>query len=148
MRAPGQAGGNGWCGRSKSQGEIHEENVGSHPPVILCLPGHAAADPTKKCKDDILKGQYVFTASGFTRPPPSGPNTPWVPKAILEVLHFNGDGTLSTPSVTVANPFGDSGAILQPGPGADGTYSINDDCTGAVVFADAASPETHAWLSR
>ena len=108
-------------------------------PLILCLPGLATADPTKKCKDNILKGQFVFTASGFTRPPASGPGTPWVPKAILEVLHFNGDGTLSTPSVVVANPFGDTGAILQPGAGANGTYSINDDCTGTVVFADAAS---------
>jgi hypothetical protein len=107
-------------------------------PLILCLPGLAAADPTKKCEEDILKGQYVFTATGFTRPPPSVPGTPWVPKAILEVLQFNGDGTLSTPSVTVANPFGDSGAILQPGAGAPGSYSINADCTGTVVFADAA----------
>ncbi len=107
--------------------------------LILCLPGLAAADPTKKCKDDILKGQYVFTASGFTRPPASGPGTPWVPKAILEVLHFNGDGTLSTPRVTVANPFGDTGNILQPGSGADGSYSINGDCSGTVQFFDAAN---------
>jgi hypothetical protein len=108
-------------------------------PLILCLPGFATAEPTKKCKDDILKGQYVFTASGFTRPPASGPGIPWVPKAILEVLHFNGDGTLTTPAVTVANPFGDSGNILQPGAGADGTYSINEDCTGTVQFSDAAN---------
>ena len=108
-------------------------------PLILCLPGIAAADVTNKCSEDILQGQYVFTASGFTRPPTSGPGTPWVPKAILEVLHFNGDGTLSTPSVTLANPFGDSGAILQPGAGADGIYSINDDCSGTVQFFDAAS---------
>ena len=107
--------------------------------LILCLPGLAAADPTKKCKDDILKGQYIFTASGFTRPPASVPGTPWVPKAILEVLHFNGDGTLSTPAVTVANPFGDLGSILQPPAGADGSYSINDDCSGTVQFLDAAN---------
>ena len=79
-------------------------------PLVLCLPGLAAAEPAKECRNDILKGQYVFTALGFTRPPGSGPGTPWVPKAIVEVLHFNGDGTLSTPFVTVANPFGDTGA--------------------------------------
>ena len=50
-------------------------------PLILCLPGLATADVTNKCRDDILQGQYVFTASGFTRPPASGPGTPWVPKA-------------------------------------------------------------------
>jgi hypothetical protein len=107
-------------------------------PLILCLPGLAAAEPTKKCKDDILNGEYVFTASGFTRAPGSVPGDPWFPKAILEVLHFNGDGTLSTPAVTAANPFGDSGQILQPpAGGAPGSYSINDDCTGTVQFSDA-----------
>ena len=108
--------------------------------LMLCFPGLAAADTKNRCSDDdILKGTYVFAASGFTRAPGSGPGTPWVPKAILEVLQFNGDGTLSTPSVTVANPFGDTGNILQPGAGAAGVYSINDDCTGTVQFADASS---------
>ena len=108
--------------------------------LILCLPGLAAADPTKRCTNDILKGHYVFTASGFTRPPDSAPGTPWVPKAILEVLQFNGDGTLSTPALAVANPFGDLGNILQPpSGGASGTYTINEDCTGTVQFADAGS---------
>jgi len=107
--------------------------------VLLCLPGLAAADPARKCKDDILKGQYVFNATGYTRAPASGPGTPWVPKAILEVLHFNGDGTLSTPMVTVANPFGDFGQILQPPSGAPGLYSINADCSGTVQFLDAAN---------
>ena len=83
-------------------------------------------------------GQYVSTPSGFTRPPTSTPGTPWVPKAIVEVLQFNGDGTLSTPAVTVADPVGDLGATLQPPSGAPGTYSINEDCTGTIQFQDAA----------
>ena len=107
--------------------------------LILCLPAISAADTTARCTVGILKGQYVFTASGFTRAPGSLPGTPWVPKAIVEVLQFNGDGTLSTPAVTVANPFGDTGAILQPpAGGAAGEYTINDDCTGTVRFLDAA----------
>jgi hypothetical protein len=108
-------------------------------PLILCIPGFAVAEPANRCTNDILKGQYVFTASGFTRAPTSAPGTPWVPKAIVEALHFNGDGTLSTPAVTVANPFGDLGAILQPPSGAAGTYSINEDCTGTLQFLDAAN---------
>ena len=107
--------------------------------LLLCLPGLAAADPSKKCKEDILKGQYVLVASGFTRPPVSGPGTPWVPKAILEVIHFNGDGTLTTPGVTVANPFGDFGNVLQPPAGAPGLYSIKEDCSGTVHFLDATN---------
>jgi hypothetical protein len=108
-------------------------------PLILCVPGLAGAEPPNRCKDDILKGQYIFTASGFTRAPNSGPGTPWVPKAIIEVLQFNGDGTLTTPAVTVANPFGDLGNILQPPSGAAGVYSINDDCSGTVQFADPSN---------
>lgn len=105
--------------------------------LTLCLPGLAAA---AKCQVSTLKGQYVFTASGFTRPPASLPGTPWVPKAIIEVIQFNGDGTLSTPIVTVANPFGDSGNILQPpSGGAPGLYSVDDDCSGTVQFLDAAN---------
>jgi hypothetical protein len=109
-------------------------------PLILCFSGLAAADSTNRCTNAILKGQYVFTASGFTRPADSLPGTPWVPKAIVEVLQFNGDGTLSTPAVTVANPFGDTGNILQPpAGGAPGEYSINDDCSGTVHFLDAGN---------
>jgi hypothetical protein len=107
--------------------------------LFLCLPGLAAADASNRCTNDILHGRYVVNATGYTRNPASGPGTPWVPKAILEVLEFNGDGTLTTPSVTAANPFGDTGAILQPGAGASGSYSINDDCTGTIQFSDASN---------
>jgi hypothetical protein len=106
-------------------------------PLLLTLPGLAVADPARKCREDILTGQYVFSASGFTRPNPSAPGTPWVPKAIVEVIHFNGDGTLTTPGVAIANPFGDVGNIVQPPAGAPGVYTINDDCSGTVHFLDA-----------
>jgi len=57
----------------------------------------------------------------------------------LEILQFNGDGTLSTLGVTVANPFGDLGNVLQPPAGAPGVYSVNDDCSGTVHFLDAGN---------
>jgi hypothetical protein len=113
--------------------------------LIICLPGLATAAGRQKCQEGMLKGQYVFTASGFTRAPGSGPGTPWVPKAIIEVLQFNGDGTLSTPAVTVANPFGDFGNVLTPPTGgAAGLYSIDDDilgttCSGTVQFLDPSN---------
>jgi hypothetical protein len=127
--------------------EISKENqmkrflttIATTLPLILGLPELARADPTNRCDNDILKGQYVFTASGFTRAPNSGPGTPWVPKAIVEALQFNGDGTLTTPTLTAANPFGDLGNILQPPAGAPGVYSINEDCSGIVQFLDAAN---------
>jgi len=107
--------------------------------IIVSLSGTAVADTANRCTDSILKGRYVFTASGFTRAVGSAAGTPWSPKAILEVLQFNGDGTLTTPGVTVANPFGDSGDILHPPAGAAGTYSIAEDCSGTVQFSDQAN---------
>jgi hypothetical protein len=105
--------------------------------LILGLPGLASADTANRCGDIVLKGEYALSASGFTRAAGSLPGTPWVPKAILEIVHFNGDGTLTTPAVTLANPFGDTGAILQPPAGAPGIYTVNADCTGTVQFLDA-----------
>jgi len=106
-------------------------------PLLLCFSGSVAADTTNRCGAEILKGQYVFTATGFTRAVNSVPGTPWVPKAILEILQFNGDGSLTTPGVTAANPFGDAGNILHPPAGAPGAYIVNEDCTGTVHFFDA-----------
>lgn len=105
--------------------------------LSACLPGYAAAQSVNSCGAPMLKGQYIFAATGFTRPASSAPGTPWTPKAILEVLIFNGDGSLTTPAVTVANPFGDAGNILQPPGGAPGAYIVNEDCTGRIHFFDA-----------
>ena len=103
-------------------------------PLCLGLPGLAAAGPMNRCGDAVLKGEYAFNATGFTRAANSPPGAPWVPKAILEILRFNGDGTLTTPAVAVANSFGDTGAVLQPPAGAPGVYTVNPDCTGTVQF--------------
>ncbi|MEZ5463537.1 hypothetical protein [Dokdonella sp.] len=106
--------------------------------LATCLPEMAEANSFGRCSNATLRGNYVFAASGFTRAPDSTPGTPWVPKAIVEIINFNGHGSLSTPSLTVANPFGDSGAVLQPPAGAPGAYQINPDCTGTVQFFDAS----------
>ena len=123
----------------------HKENQMKNPvtkcvaflPLLLCVSAPASADSTNRCGAELLKGQYVLTATGFTRAVNSVPGTPWAPKAILEILQFNGDGSLTTPAVTVANPFGDVGNILHPPAGAPGAYIVNDDCTGTVHFFDA-----------
>lgn len=117
--------------------------------LLLCIPALAIAESRNRCNHEMLKGQYIFSATGFTRAPGSGPGTPWVPKAIVEVIQFNGDGTLTTPALTAANPFGDLGSILQPpAGGAPGVYSINDDCSGTVQFADAANVTFKIYVER
>ena len=105
--------------------------------MFALLSSFASAQSANQCGAEMLKGRYVFTATGFTRPPNSAPGTPWSPKAILEILVFNGDGSLTTPGVTIANPFGDVGNILQPAAGAPGAYIVNEDCTGRIHFFDA-----------
>ena len=35
--------------------------------LMICIPGLALAQGPKGCKHDMLKGQYVFTATGFAR---------------------------------------------------------------------------------
>lgn len=109
-------------------------------PLVLGLAGIAQAAPPGQCRTEMLRGTYVLAASGFTRPPTSAPGTPWVPKAIVEVVVFNGDGTATSPFVAIANPFGDAGNVVQPpAGGANGLYTVNDDCTGTVHFLDATN---------
>jgi hypothetical protein len=100
--------------------------------LALCLPGLALANT---CSNATLKGRYTFAASGFTRLPFAPPNTPWTPKAIVEVLHFDGNGGVTALSFTAANPFADLGNIIQ-GANTPGTYALQADCNGTVQFAD------------
>ena len=51
------------------------------------------------------------------------------PKAIVEVIVFNGDGTLDVPSATVSL----NGAIIRS-PQSVGTYTVEDDCSGKIAF--------------
>lgn len=81
-------------------------------------------DAGRKCGLTTLKGSYVFTANGFNIV-----NAVPVPKAIVELIDFNGDGTLTVTGGTL-NIGGVSSAI-QPG---IGDYTLGDNCTGTVVF--------------
>jgi hypothetical protein len=86
-----------------------------------------------RCTLATLDGLYVFTATGFSVPTPP---TPALPKAIIELIRFNGDGTLTVPAVTVSL----NGVIPPTTTGSPGTYSVADvvpgdeGCTGAIQF--------------
>ena len=77
------------------------------------------------CQLSTLRGSYVFTANGFNIV-----NGVPVPKAIVELLDFNGDGTLTVPGVTVSI----NGAISEPPPGGVGDYTLEANCTGTIAF--------------
>lgn len=93
-----------------------------------------------RCTVDTLEGLYVFTATGFSVPTPP---TPALPKAIIELIRFNGDGTLTVPGATVSL----NGVLPLVPAGGTGTYTVADipgdeACAGTIVFASGTSFNT------
>ena len=87
------------------------------------------------CSERTLRGSYVFSASGFNIV--SGVPQP---KAIVEVIVFNGDGTLEVPAATVSL----NGVIVRSLHSV-GTYTVADDCSGTIAFT---GPTYDMFLSK
>jgi hypothetical protein len=87
----------------------------------------AAADA--HCGVHTLRGSYLFATHGW-----NVVGGVAVPKAIVEGIDFNGDGTLVSPFATVSI----NGTILHSS-GSLGTYTVNTDCTGTLSFTGGAS---------
>lgn len=104
--------------------------------LALCLTFSGLAQATgATCRAHRLDGLYVFAASGYTMPAGVA-----LPKAIVELIRFNGDGTVSVPGATVSI----NGAITQVGPGGVGTYTLGEDCRGTLVFNTGPSFSLYA----
>ena len=88
-----------------------------------------AGAPANSCGAHTLRGSYVFNAHGWDIVGGAAQ-----PKAIVEGIDFNGDGTLVSPFATVSI----NGTILH-GSGAPGFYTVNLDCTGTLTFPGIAS---------
>ncbi|HKY26743.1 MAG TPA: hypothetical protein VJM12_02230 [Pyrinomonadaceae bacterium] len=88
-----------------------------------------AAPPAQSCGAHTLRGSYVFNAHGWNIVGGVA-----VPKAIVEGIDFNGDGTLVSPFATVSL----NGTILHFGAGS-GSYTVNPDCTGTLTFSTGQS---------
>ena len=116
--------------------------------AVFLAAGPAVADTgPKSCSAATLSGAYVFSASGW-----SGVTGTWLPKAIVEYIRFNGDGTLTVLAATVANVAG-NGAVVQVPPGGAGSYVLDADCSGTLAFVNGpsfdivASPKgDEAWM--
>jgi hypothetical protein len=87
--------------------------------------GMAQANGETNCGLRTLNGLYVFSASGYTMPSGAA-----LPKAIVEAIRFNGDGTLTVPAATRSI----NGAVARSPAGGTGNYALNADCTGALLF--------------
>ena len=100
--------------------------------ALVCLaatmaPGTSAtaraAVDERVCSVGMLKGLYLWTFDGYAR---LGGNL--LPKAVMQGLQFNGDGT-------TYNPFGTvnvGGSVIIDATGGVGTYTVAPDCTGTI----------------
>lgn len=92
--------------------------------VVLSVTSVARANDENGCSLKTLRGRYVFTARGFN----IVAGVPQ-PKAILELIDFNGDGTLAVPAATVSI----NGTIVRALPSL-GSYTVEASCTGTIAF--------------
>jgi len=88
-----------------------------------------SAPDARACSVHILRGSYLFATHGWNIVGGVAQ-----PKAIVEGIDFNGDGTLVSPFATVSI----NGTILHSS-GSLGTYTVNTDCTGTLSFTGGAS---------
>jgi hypothetical protein len=101
--------------------------------LVLAVATPVFGQDDDECSLARLNGLYVFSASGFVTPP----GVPAFPKAIVELIRFDGAGHVTTPAVTVAI---DNQALISASPGAPGTYTVADllspdgACAGTLTF--------------
>ena len=88
-----------------------------------------AVGPQQTCSVRTLRGEYVFATHGYNIVGGVA-----VPKAIVEGINFNGDGTLVSPFATISL----NGTIIRNG-NTPGTYTVNANCTGTITFTPAPS---------
>jgi hypothetical protein len=88
-------------------------------------PAARAEEQNHGCSDSTLRGLYAFNASGFNIAAGVA-----LPKAIVELIRFNGDGTLTVPAATRSV----NGVIARSPANGVGTYTLAPDCTGSMTF--------------
>ena len=96
--------------------------------MAVGVSGVALAD--NDCTLKTLRGSYVFAANGYNLV--SGVAQP---KIIVEIIDFNGDGTLSVPAATRSV----NGVIARTPPGGTGSYTVDVGCQGTIAFAGGPS---------
>ena len=101
--------------------------------ATMTLGTSATAGPAvdvQVCSVGTLKGLYMWTFDGY-----ADLGGTLVPKAVMQGLRFNGDGT-------TFNPFGTvniGGTIIIDATGGVGTYTVAADCTGTLSITDGPS---------
>lgn len=104
--------------------ELMRRSLAAATMVLSVSAAALADDNVKPCTVATLRGTYVFAANGYNIVAGIAQ-----PKTIIEVIVFNGDGTLSVPAATRSV----NGVIVRSLPGA-GTYTVDEDCRGTIPF--------------
>lgn len=93
--------------------------------MTLSISGNAPAEAQSTiCGVHTLRGSYLFATHGWNIVGGVA-----VPKAIVEGIDFNGDGTLVSPFATVSI----NGSIIRNS-GVVGSYTVEADCRGTLTF--------------
>ncbi len=88
------------------------------------------------CTNATLEGRYAVTGSGFI--PGGPPPAPLVPSMHVSLMTMDGAGNLSD-KVTVVGPDGVLRDLAQ------GTYTVNADCTGELIVQIPGPPFQLTW---
>src|SRR5882724_1499961 len=109
--------------------------------VTAMAPGTSAtaqsALDARVCNVAMLRGLYLWTFDGYT-----DLGGGLLPKAVMQGLRFNGDGT-------TFNPFGTvniGGTFIFDVTGGPGTYSVAADCTGTLTPGPGISPTFNIYV--
>ena len=97
--------------------------------VVMTSSTTRADSGMPSCGVYTLQGSYLFATHGWNIVGGVAQ-----PKAIVEGINFNGDGTLVSPFATVSI----NGTIVRSS-GSPGTYTVSADCTGTLTFTGGAS---------
>jgi hypothetical protein len=102
---------------------------GPAPDAATAVAGNP--DNGHTCSVHTLRGLYLWTFEGY-----ADAGGGLVPRAVMQGLRFNGDGT-------TFNPFGTvniGGTIVFDVTGGVGTYTVAPDCTGTLSPAPGIAP--------
>ena len=97
----------------------------------------AGPAPARVCSVGMLNGLYLWTFDGYQN---FGGNP--VPKALLQGIQFNGNGTVTTVFGTVNI----GGTIVFDVTGSEGTYTVAADCTGTMLFGGLGGPSFNMYI--
>jgi len=86
-----------------------------------------AAGTDGSCSNATMQGLYIFSANGYQVVDGAAQ-----PKAIVEMIRFNGDGTLVVPGVTRSV----NGVVTRAPAHGLGTYALDADCIGTLTFTN------------